>query len=81
MAGNPRRIALEPAAQAFVDATSEPPFLYQLPPEEGRKTVDQVQDAEIFKPEVEEEWLEVAGGPTGTVKVRVVRPAGSAGTT
>jgi acetyl esterase/lipase len=81
MAGNPRRIALEPAAQAFVDATSEPPFLYQLPPEEGRKAVDQVQDAEIFKPEIDEEWLEVLGGPTGSVKVRIVRPAGTAETT
>ncbi|MFF5408266.1 alpha/beta hydrolase [Streptomyces misionensis] len=81
MAGNPRNIALEPAAQAFVDATSEPPFLYQLPPEDGRKAVDQVQDAEIFKPEIDEEWLEVLGGPTGTVKVRIVRPAGTAGTT
>jgi acetyl esterase/lipase len=81
MAGNPRDIALEPAAQAFVDATSEPPFLYQLPPEEGRKAVDQVQDAEIFKPEVDEEWVDVLGGPTGSVKTRIVRPKGTAGTT
>ncbi|MGW2839315.1 alpha/beta hydrolase [Streptomyces sp. NPDC001493] len=80
MSGNPRHIALEPAAQAFVDATSQPPFLYQLPPEEGRKAVDQVQDAEIFKPEIDEEWVEVPAGPTGTVRVRIVRPAGSAGT-
>ncbi|MEV4021078.1 alpha/beta hydrolase [Nonomuraea angiospora] len=77
MAGNPRDIALEPAAQAFVDATSEPPFLYQLSPAEGRKAVDQVQDQEIFKPEIDETWLEIPGGPTGTVKVRIVRPAGS----
>ncbi|MBO1331220.1 alpha/beta hydrolase [Streptomyces sp. VRA16 Mangrove soil] len=81
MAGNPRNIALEPAAQAFVDATSEPPFLYQLPPEEGRKAVDQVQDEEIFKPEIDEEWTEVPGGPTGSVKIRIVRPAGTSGTT
>ncbi|MFE9355123.1 alpha/beta hydrolase [Streptomyces olivaceoviridis] len=80
MAGNPRNIALEPAAQAFVDATSEPPFLYQLPPAEGRKAVDQVQDAEIFKPEVDEEWVDVQGGPTGSVKARIVRPKGTAGT-
>ena len=32
MAGNPRHIALDPAAQAFVDATSTPPFLYELGP-------------------------------------------------
>jgi acetyl esterase/lipase len=79
MAGNPRDIALEPAAQAFADATSQPPFLYQLTPQDGRNTVDQVQNEEIYKPEIDEEWVEVTGGPTGTVKVRIVRPAGSAG--
>jgi acetyl esterase len=79
MTGNPRNISLEPQAQAFVDATSEPPFLYQLTPEEGRKAVDGVQDSEIWKPEVDEEWITVEGGPTGSVPVRVIRPAGSSG--
>jgi hypothetical protein len=31
---------LEPAAQAFADATSKAPFLFDLPPAEGRKAVD-----------------------------------------
>ncbi|MEZ0491009.1 alpha/beta hydrolase [Kineococcus sp. TBRC 1896] len=79
MSGNPHNISLEPAAQAFVDATSEPPFLYQLAPEDGRKAVDGVQDDPIFKPEVDEEWITVDGGPTGTVAVRIVKPAGSTG--
>jgi len=75
---NPRNVALEPAAQAFVEATATPPFLFQLPPEEGRKAVDRVQDEEIFKPEIEEQWIEVPGGPSGTVQVRVVKPADTA---
>ncbi|MGV9615367.1 alpha/beta hydrolase [Nocardia xishanensis] len=79
MAGNPLGISLEPAAQEFVDATSEPPFLYQLPPEEGRKAVDGVQDSPIFKPEIDEEWITVEGGPTGSVQVRIVKPVGAAG--
>ncbi len=79
MAGNPRGISLEPAAQAFVDATSEPPFLYQLSPEEGRKAVDGVQDSPIFKPEIDEEWITVEGGPTGSVRVRIVKPQGVEG--
>jgi acetyl esterase/lipase len=37
------RPVLEPAAQAFVDATAQPPFLYQLDPAEGREVVDRVQ--------------------------------------
>ncbi|MFE4967588.1 alpha/beta hydrolase [Streptomyces sp. NPDC056660] len=77
MAGNPRGIALEPAAQQFVDATSEPPFLYELPPSEGRKAVDSVQDSPIDKPEVDEEWIDVQGGPTGTVRLRIVKPLGA----
>ncbi|MCP2315440.1 Acetyl esterase/lipase [Nocardia amikacinitolerans] len=78
MAGNPLGLSLEPAAQEFVDATSEPPFLYQLPPEEGRKAVDGVQDSPIFKPEIDEEWITVEGGPTGSVRVRIVKPVGAA---
>ena len=80
MSGNPHNISLEPQAQAFVDATSEPPFLYQLTPEEGRKAVDGVQDSEIWKPEIDEEWITVQGGPTGSVPVRIVKPQGSTGT-
>ncbi|MGF6886447.1 acetyl esterase [Nocardia sp. GAS34] len=80
MAGNPHGISLEPAAQAFVDATSEPPFLYQLAPEEGRKTVDGVQDSPIFKPEIDEEWITVEGGPTGQVRARIVKPKNATGT-
>ncbi|MGV9719949.1 alpha/beta hydrolase [Nocardia beijingensis] len=76
MSGNPHGISLEPAAQEFVDATSQPPFLYQLPPEEGRKAVDGVQDTPIFKPEIDEEWITVEGGPTGSVRVRIVKPQG-----
>lgn len=79
MSANPKNIALEPAAQAFVEATSEPPFLYQLPVAEGRAAVDGVQDDPIFKPEVDEEWIDVPGGPAGDVKVRIVKPKGASG--
>lgn len=77
MTGNPLGLALEPAAQEFVDATSQPPYLYQLPPEEGRKAVDSVQDSPIDKPEVDEEWITVDGGPTGSARARIVRPRGA----
>ncbi|KAA8889086.1 alpha/beta hydrolase [Nocardia colli] len=77
MTGNPHGVALEPAAQEFVDATSTPPFLYQLAPEEGRKAVDSVQDSPIFKPEIDEEWITIEGGPTGSVRARIVKPQGA----
>ncbi|MER5968102.1 alpha/beta hydrolase [Streptomyces sp. NPDC002057] len=77
---DPTRPVLEPAAAAFAEATAQRPFLFELPPAEGRKAVDDVQSGEIDKPAVDEEWTTVPGGPTGSVKVRVVRPAGATGT-
>ncbi|MEU8317363.1 alpha/beta hydrolase [Nonomuraea sp. NPDC048881] len=70
---------LEPAAQAFAEATAEPPYLFQLPPEEGRKAVNEVQSGPAELPAVDEEWVTVPGGPTGEVRARIVRPAGSTG--
>ncbi|MYW62857.1 alpha/beta hydrolase fold domain-containing protein [Streptomyces sp. SID8379] len=70
---------LEPAAAAFADATANPPYLFQLHPEEGRKAVDDVQSGPVELPEVDEEWITVEGGPTGTVRARIVRPAGAEG--
>lgn len=71
---------LEPEAAEFAKATDAPPFLFQLPPAEGRTTVDEVQSGEIDKPAIDEEWITVEGGPTGSVKVRIVKPAGATGT-
>jgi acetyl esterase/lipase len=79
MAANPRNIALESAAQAFVEGSDNPPYLYEIPPADGRAAVDEVQSAEIFKPEVDEKWITVEGGPTGSVRVRVVKPLGATG--
>ncbi|MER5917841.1 alpha/beta hydrolase [Streptomyces sp. NPDC001982] len=70
---------LEPEAQAFVEATANPPYLFNLPPAEGRKAVDEVQSGDIEKPAVDEEWIIVEGGPTGSVRARIARPAGATG--
>ncbi|MFI6333657.1 alpha/beta hydrolase [Streptomyces sp. NPDC050535] len=74
------RPVLEPAAAAFAEATANPPYLFDLAPAEGRKAVDEVQSGEIAKPDVDEEWVTVPGGPTGQVRARLVRPAGVTGT-
>ncbi|NUP15582.1 MAG: alpha/beta hydrolase [Streptomyces sp.] len=73
------RPVLEPAAQSFVEATANPPYLFDLGPVEGRKAVDEVQSGDIAKPDVDEEWVTVSGGPTGQVRARIVRPAGVTG--
>lgn len=76
---NTERTVLEPAAAAFAEATANPPYLYELPPTEGREAVDDAQSGEIAKPAVDEEWVTVQGGPTGSVRARIIRPAGSTG--
>jgi acetyl esterase len=35
-------VVLEPASQAFVEATANPPFLYEMTPDEARKVLDDV---------------------------------------
>ncbi|MFB7543277.1 alpha/beta hydrolase [Streptomyces zaomyceticus] len=74
------RPVLEPAAQAFADATARPPYLYQIPVAEGRKAVDDVQGGDgVPLPDVDEEWITVHGGPTGDVRAWIVRPRGATG--
>lgn len=52
---------LEPAAQAFADATAHPPYLFDLGPVKGREAVDEVQSPEVEVP--------------GTTKVSFTEPA------
>ncbi|MFB6807250.1 alpha/beta hydrolase [Streptomyces sp. NPDC056387] len=71
---------LDAAAQAFADATAQPPYLYQIPVVDGRKAVDGVQNGEgVPLLPVDEEWITVQGGPTGAVRARIVRPRGLTG--
>ncbi|MBN6034387.1 alpha/beta hydrolase [Amycolatopsis sp. 195334CR] len=72
---NPHHLPLEPAAQAFAEATSQPPFLFDLAPADGRKAVDEVQSGEIAKPDAEIEDLTIPGD----VRIRIIRPAGLTG--
>ncbi|MBB5079444.1 alpha/beta hydrolase [Nonomuraea endophytica] len=69
---------LEPAAQDLADATSKPPFLYQLGTEGARKVLDDLQAGPIAKPDVDEKWITVPA-EAGDVRVRIVKPAGTTG--
>jgi acetyl esterase len=79
MAVSAARIVLEPAAQAFADSTAHPPYLFELPVEEGRKALDDLQSGEVALPPAQEEWISVPA-PTGEVRVRIVRPEVTVGT-
>ena len=69
---------LEPAAQEIADATSKPPFLYELGPDGARKVLDDIQAAPIDKLDVDERWVTVPA-EVGDVRVRIVRPVGAVG--
>jgi acetyl esterase/lipase len=73
------RIVLEPSAQAVVDATSTPPFIYELAPPAARKVLEDLQAAPVEKLPVDEEWIPVPAD-VGDARVRIIKPAGSSGT-
>jgi acetyl esterase len=75
----PAAPVLEDAAQAFVEATAAPPFLFDLPVDEGRRTVDAAQDGEFPAPAASTENLTIPGGPTGEVRITIYRPEGAVG--
>jgi acetyl esterase len=70
---------LEPAAQGIADATSRPPFLYELGPAGARKVLDDIQAAPVDKLKVDDEWIVVPAevGDVGDVPVRIVKPLGA----
>jgi acetyl esterase/lipase len=72
------RIVLEPSAQAIVDATSQPPFLYELEPAAARKVLDDLQAGPVDTLPIEDEWITVPAD-VGDAKVRIIRPVGSSG--
>jgi acetyl esterase len=77
MSDHPSNVVLETAAAEFAAATADPPYLFDLGPEKGRETVDEVQSSPANLPPADIEDLTVAGGPTGEVRIRIVRPQGA----
>jgi acetyl esterase len=71
-------IVLEPAAQELADATSSPPFLYELESAAARQVLDALQAAPIDKLPVDEEWITVPAA-VGDVRVRLVKPRNATG--
>ena len=73
----PNPVDLEPQAKAVVDANANPPYLFELGPDQGRRTIDAVQSGPVKKLVVDIEDTTVPGGPSGQVSVRILRPQGA----
>lgn len=77
MVANPHMLVLEPAAQAFLEAADASAHLSDLGPVKGREAVNDVQK-DISHIAVQEMWETIEGGPTGSVRVRIVMPPDAA---
>lgn len=44
-----RCVPLEPAAEDVCNQSSVPPLIFQLPPEQGRRALEEIQDAPVYK--------------------------------
>ncbi len=44
-----RCVPLEPAAETVCDQSAVPPLIFQLPPEQGRKVLEEAQDTPVYK--------------------------------
>ncbi|MFJ6215698.1 alpha/beta hydrolase [Streptomyces sp. NPDC092296] len=72
---------LEAAARELAEATSPHPRIYEVPPEQGRGILADLQSGKgVERPEVDEEWITVDAGRYGRVPTRVIRPKGATGT-
>ena len=72
------RPTLELHTQQFVDGLAGAPPIYGLSPGEARSVLVQVQSLPVGKPSAKIEDIAFPVGPTGSVPVRIVRPAGTA---
>jgi acetyl esterase/lipase len=67
---------LETQAQQIADATANPPFFYEMTPDQARKVLDDVQSQPIDLPDIDEKWV-VVPAEVGEVRVRIVKPVGA----
>lgn len=69
-----RKHNLEQSAAAFADVNAAPPFIYQLPPEEGRNLLMQVQNGSVYKYPCTIQNQTVDTGQYGSINVRTLIP-------
>ncbi|MHB9849169.1 alpha/beta hydrolase [Streptomyces krungchingensis] len=70
-------VVLEKDTQAFADAAAKNPPIYTLSYEDARKALDTAQSGPVDKLPADITHRTLPVGPTGQVKIRVVRPAGA----
>ncbi len=73
-----RCVPLEAAAEAVCNQSAVPPLIFQLPPEQGRKVLEQAQDTPVYKCPANISVNEIDTGKWGKIPVYFVIPENSA---
>lgn len=73
-----RSIPLEAAAEAVCDQSSVPPLIFQLPPEQGRRVLEEAQNSPVYKYPAEISSVSVDTGEWGRIPVWLIAPPGHA---
>lgn len=73
-----RCVPLEPAAEAVCNQSAVPPLIFQLPPEQGRKVLEEAQDAPVHEYPANISSDCVDTGAWGSIPVCFVAPEGAA---
>ncbi len=69
-----RCIPLEPAAEEICNQSSIPPLIFQLPPEEGRRQLETVQNTPVYKYPADINVRQIDTGKWGTIPVYLIAP-------
>lgn len=75
-----RSVPLEPAAEAVCSQSAVPPLIFQLPPEQGRRILEDAQNAPVGKYPAEVFACKVDTGKWGEIPVHFVAPHTAADT-
>jgi acetyl esterase/lipase len=71
-----RSLPLEKAAEQICDRSAKPPFVFQLPPAQGRRMLDRAQKAPAYKHPATVSTLEVDTDRHGVVNLYHIEPEG-----
>lgn len=69
-----RCVPLEPAVEALCNQSSVPPFIFQMPPEEGRRILEEAQNTPVYKYPADVSWNCINTGMWGSIPVYFIAP-------
>lgn len=69
-----RCVPLEPAAENVCNQSSVPPLIFQMPPEQGRRALEEMQDAPVYKYPANISSACINTGMWGSIPVYFIAP-------